>query len=316
MHLSKLRLLITLFLVCVALVWVQAQIQSPTTPPEQPLVKLNVIVTDRLGHSVDDVRKEDLQLFDDGNAETISYFSKEEFPVTYGLVMDNSGSLRLQFKDVIAAAKAVVNSNRQDDQTFIIRFVSSDKIETVQELTGDKSLLTAALDTLYVEKGQSAVVDGVYLAADYAMKHRKPGSGRRLALVLVSDGEDRASYYTESDIFKLLGKSDLQVFIIGLVGQLDKEEGLIRKSVRQTATDFLTKLARETGGRAFILRSEKELPDAISQLAHNLHMQYVIGYRPTKKPDQVNRKVQVKVVTSPEHEKWTAITRRVVGSKN
>jgi len=289
---------------------------TPAPPQTEQLVKLNVILTDRSGHSVDDVVKEDLQLLDDGTPEAIAYFSKAELPITYGLVMDMSGSLRRQFSDVIEAGRAIVGSNKPHDQTFIVRFASSDKVEMAQEMTSDKDVLSRALGTLFVRPGQTAVIDGLCLAADYAIKHRRAGTGNRLALVLISDGEDRASYYTESDLFKLLDKGDLQVFVIGLVGELDDEKAIIRKSPRSKAIDFLTKLARATGGRAFILNSVKGLPDAISQVTHDLHTQYVIGYQPTKNPEKTNRKVEVKVVASRAHEKWTAITRRITGAKN
>ncbi len=111
-------------------------------------------------------------------------------------------------------------------------------------------------------------------------------------------------------------KTDLQVFVIGLVGKLNNQGGLIRKSPRQTAVDFLTKLAKETGGRAFLLKAPKELPDAIDQLTQSVHTQYVIGYRPTNSPERASRKVEVKVVASPEHEKWIVINRHVIGLKN
>ena len=117
--------------------------QTPAPPQTEPRVRLKVIVTDRSGHSVDNVVKEDLQLLDEGNPETISLFAKTELPITYGLVMDMSGSMRLQFPDVIAAARAIVGSNRANDQTFVVRFASSDKVETVQELTSDKVFLVA-----------------------------------------------------------------------------------------------------------------------------------------------------------------------------
>ena len=121
---------------------------------------------------------------------------KRKFPVIYGLAVDTSGSVRPQFQQIIDAAKTIINSNKKGDETFIERFISSDKIETVQDFTPSKDLLLDGLDTLYVEGGQTAVVDGVYLAAEHVAEYKKGGDDdrRRRALIVVTDGEDRASY--------------------------------------------------------------------------------------------------------------------------
>ncbi len=98
MDITKLKLFITVSALAISLVYVPVQNRGASAQSEPPVVKVNVIITDRAGHLVDGVRKEDLQLFDDGNPETISYFSLEA-PVTYGLVIDGSGSLITQFLD-------------------------------------------------------------------------------------------------------------------------------------------------------------------------------------------------------------------------
>jgi len=290
--------------------WTSAQAQTPaqaqanSQDTQKFSVTLGLTVTDSSGRVVTDLRKEDLQVFDDGNLETISYFSKEVLPITYGLLIDSSGSLKLHFGTILQAARQIIDANLDNDETFIIRFISSDKIETVQELTSDKSVLGLSLNGLKVEMGQTALIDAVYVSAQYAIKHQAVGQTRRAALVLISDGEDRASYYREEQLFELLRKSNLQVFVLGLVAQLDDDRGLIRRSPRQKATDLITKLSRETGGHALILNSAKDMPDAIVDLTQRLHSQYLIAYTPSKNVDKTNRKVQVKLTRSPEHEKW------------
>jgi Ca-activated chloride channel family protein len=310
---KKLSVKLIVLSVCISAISIETRTQIQLTQPSLPqtLVKVNLIVTGD-SNSLDDVQMEDLQVFDNGVQQTISYFAKDDRPVTYGLVIDTSGSLRPEFRYVIEAAKAIVESNRPDDQTFLIRFVSTDKIETVQELTSDKTTLVAALRSLRVEGGQTALIDALYLAANYAIKHRAVSDGRRLALVLVSDGEDRHSYYTKSQLFGLLSESDVQVFAIGLVEGLDQERGLVPQSPREKATDFLTRLTKETGGRAFLLRNLSELPRAIAEVQRDLHIQYVIGYQPTKNPAETHRKVQVKVSDSTSRKKRFAITRPVI----
>lgn len=285
--------------------WVlgRAQIQAGARP-QQPLITVNVTVNDSSGRSITDLRKEDLQLFDEGNLETISHFSKEDLPITYGLVIDASGSLKPHFRPLLEASQQIIAANRPNDETFIVRFISSDNIRPLQELTSDKDMLKRALNDLKIGMGQTALIDALYLAAQYAMANRKADDKRHFALVLISDGEDRASYYRENQLFELLKKSDLQVFIVGLIGELEEGRGLIRKSPRQTATDFINKLAQETGGQAFVLNSTKEISEVVVHLTEMLRTRYVIGYTPTTKLDKVKRKVQVKLIKSPESKKW------------
>jgi Ca-activated chloride channel family protein len=285
--------------------WISARAQSQAAAsPQQALVTLNMRVTDSSGRSITDLRKEDLQLFDEGNLETISHFSKEDLPITYGLVIDASGSLKPHFRPLLEASQQIIAANRPNDETFIVRFVTSNNIQVLQELTSDKETLKRALSGLKIEMGQTALIDALYIAAQYAIEHRKAGDKRHFALVLISDGEDRASYYRENQLFELLKKSNLQVFIVGLIGELEEGRSLVRKSPRQTATDFINKLAQETGGQAFILSSTKEISDVTLRVTEMLGTRYVIGYTPTTKLDKLKRKVQVKLIKSPESKKW------------
>ncbi|MGH9943293.1 MAG: VWA domain-containing protein, partial [Pyrinomonadaceae bacterium] len=164
----------------------------------------NVRVIDRQNRPVNDVKQDEFRVFEDGVAQKIEYFSREEIPIQYGMVIDNSGSLRFQINQVIEAGKTIVNSNKPGDETFLVRFISSDKIETVQDFTGDQETLTEALDQLFVEGGQTAVIDAVMLSAERVANYRKGNDlddRRRRALILVTDGEDRSSYYKQEDLF-------------------------------------------------------------------------------------------------------------------
>jgi len=199
------------------------------------LVNLQVRVVDRSNHPINDVRREDFHVFEDGVPQTISFFTREEVPVSYGLVVDNSGSMRSQLQKVIDSARTIVESNRPGDETFLVRFISSDKIETLQDFTSNKEALMDALDNMYVEGGQTAVLDAVYLSAERVAQYKKGNAlndRRRRALILVTDGEDRSSYYKERQLFESLREEDVQIYIIGFVNELDKEGGLIHKSPR------------------------------------------------------------------------------------
>jgi Ca-activated chloride channel family protein len=274
---------------------------------------LHVRVIDRNNHPVNDVRKEEFRVFENNAPQEITSFTREEVPITYGLVVDNSGSLRNQIGQVIEAGKTIISSNKQGDETFVVRFVSSDEIKIMQDFTADRQSLTDALEDMYVEGGQTAIVDAVYLAAEHASDRRKGDpveDKRRRALILVTDGEDRASFYKQEALFEALKEEDVQIFVIGFVNELEKDRGFISKSKRDKAVSLLDRMAKETGGRAFYPNSLSELPDIAEQITKDLRTQYVISYKPTvsARPGEF-RPVRVAVADAPGKEKRIAVTR-------
>ena len=195
--------------------------------------------------------------------------SRELKPITYGIVIDASKSIGSQFKEVIEAAKTIVNNNKPGDETFLVRFVDSANIDTLQDFTSDKTVLTKALDKLFTDLGQSAVIDAVYVSAQGIVKHTKV-SDRRPALVLITDGDDRASYYKQDQLFALLRENKVRVFVVGLVNQLNNRKAPLSKSSRDKALKFLQRLAQESGGRAFFLESSAELPGIANAIVSDL----------------------------------------------
>ena len=276
------------------------------------LVTLNVRVIDRNNHPINNIGKDEFKILEDGVPQPIFSFTQEEVPVIYGLAVDTSGSLRPAFEQVINASKAIVNSNKRGDEPFLERFISSDKIETVQDFTSSKDALLDGLDTLYIEGGQTAVIDGVYLAAEHVAEYKK-GTGddrRRRALIVVTDGEDRASYYPEAQLYQRLREEDVQIYVIGFVNELDSEKGFIRKSPREKAVTLINKIASETGGRAFFPQSISELPSIANEIVRDLRTQYVISYDPTNKAhDGTYRTIRVTVADAPGRDKRIALTR-------
>ena len=276
------------------------------------LVTLHVRVIDRNNHPINNIGRDEFKVLEDGVPQPIFSFTEEEVPVIYGLAVDTSGSLRPQFNQVIDAAKTIINSNKKGDETFLERFISSDKIETIQDFTPSKDALLDGLDTLYIEGGQTAVIDGVYLAAEHVADYKKGGDDdrRRRALIVVTDGEDRASYYPETELFKRLREEDVQIFVIGFVNELEAEKGLIRKSPRDKAVGLINKLASETGGRAFFPQSISELPQIAREIVRDLRTQYVISYDPTNKAhDGTYRSIKVNVAQPTGSERRIALTR-------
>lgn len=289
------------YLACWPALGQTTQSSSPPTD-QQRMVMLNVRVVDENGHARTDVAQESFRVVEDGIPQKISLFSKAELPITYGLLVDCSGSLRFQIEKVVRAGVKIVQSNKAEDEAFLVRFISSDKIETVQDITADKRRLLAGLDSLYVEGGLTAVNDAVYVAAERLVKQRVEEKAlRRYALVLISDGDDRGSYYKKEQVLSLLGSADIQVYVIGLKGEM-------KDKAKEPAKELLKSLATTTGGRAFFPNSIDDLTGIADEIVNDLRVQYVIGYVPSD-PKEGFHKLQVSIVDDANQEKRAAITR-------
>ncbi|HZH89354.1 MAG TPA: VWA domain-containing protein [Pyrinomonadaceae bacterium] len=277
------------------------------------LVNLNVRVIDRANRPVNDVKQDDFKVFEDGVQQQIFSFTRAEVPISYGLVVDNSGSMKTQLEKVIDATRTIIEQNKPGDETFLQRFVSSDEISILQDFTANKEDLFDAMDKMHTEGGQTAVLDAVYLAAEHVGKHKKGdplSDKRRRALILVTDGEDRSSYYKQAELEAFLRENDVQIYVIGFVNELDKDSGFIRKSSKDKAVSLLNKLATETGGRAFYPNSLTELPGIADEITRDLRTQYVVSYSPTnKRRDGTFRKVNVRIDDTGRRDKRIAITR-------
>ncbi|HEX9628610.1 MAG TPA: VWA domain-containing protein [Pyrinomonadaceae bacterium] len=298
---------------------------KPTPTPPEPeidegstivvnteLVTLNIRVIDRNNRPIDNVRENEFHVFEDGVLQPIESFTREEIPISYGLAVDTSGSLRSQLQAVIDAGKTIINSNKSGDETFLVRFISSDQIITVQDFTSNKELLMDGLDDFYVEGGQTAIIDAVYLSAEHVAEYKKGDDNdhRRRALVVITDGEDRNSFYKEPQLLQRLREEDVQIYVIGFVNELDKDSGLIRKSPRDKAIALINRLATETGGRAFFPQSVSELPQIAGEIVRDLRTQYVLAYNPTNKlRDGSFRSIKVAVDDASSRDKRIALTR-------
>ncbi|MCA1816158.1 MAG: VWA domain-containing protein, partial [Acidobacteria bacterium] len=176
-----------------------------------------------------------------------------------------------------------------------------------------------ALDDMHTNGGQTAIIDAVYLAAEHTAEYKKNdalGDKRRRAMILVTDGEDRSSYYKLNQLFEYLRENDVQIYVIGFTSELDAEGGFIRKSPKDKATELINRLAAETGGRAFFPASLSELPDVARQITEDMRTQYLVGYYPTNKArDGSVRAIKVQIADSGKRDHRIAITRtgRVAG---
>jgi Ca-activated chloride channel family protein len=288
------------FVVVVLLLWLSC---TSLAEPQTQTVILHVRVTDPNDKAVLDVPESSFQVTEDGVPQKIAFFINKEVPLSYGLVIDGSGSMRSQINQILGAAGRIVLSNRPSDETFVVRFISTDKIYVEQEPTSNKTALFKALDQFYIESGQSAVLDAIYLSAQKLAEQKDTGQVRRRILILVTDGEDRVSFYKQDKLFELLGENNIQVFTIALTRDLQPNS-------RDKAMKLLTRLAVDTGGRTYFPDSNSDIERIAGDIINDIRKQYVIGYEPAA--DDVRKdfhKVLVSITENPNQEKRVAITR-------
>jgi Ca-activated chloride channel family protein len=275
----------------------------------QPIINLNLLVMDSSNHPVSDVKREEISLFEDDVPQTIKSFSLESPPIVYGIAIDASGSFKNILPSTLDAAKIIIDHNQPGDETFLAQFVSSEHINTIQEFTSDKAKLFDAMSSYVVEGGQTSLLDAVYVSVEHIAQYKKNDDvPRRRALILMTDGEERDSYYRKDKLLDLLRSEDVQVFVLGVVVELDDAGGA--KSRRAKAIKLLNSLAQESGGLALFPKSAAELGKAAKELMSYLSTQYVIGYAPSdggRKKER--RKISVTVADIPGHDKRTAVTR-------
>jgi Ca-activated chloride channel family protein len=174
--------------------------------------------------------------------------------ISYGIVVDNSGSYRLLLDGVIEAVKNIVNENKAEDETFLVRFVDTDKVYLSQDFTSAKNQIRDAADEMYIEGGKTAILDAVYFSAKHLSANANTESNRRRALVLITDGDDRQSKVKLEEVLKFLKDEKIQVFSIGL-------------SDEKVFTKLLDKLAKDTNGRFFSLKNRTEFQTVIKELS-------------------------------------------------
>jgi VWFA-related protein len=313
-HTPRLPSALALSLFFIVTLSARALAQAPSPPPptaaDATAVRLELMLTGGNGRPAAGLKREDVRVFVDGVERPVVHFEKDEVPVSYGLVVDNSASLKSQFGEVIAASKAAVAKVTDEDEAFVVRFVAADTIRLLQNMTSDKAALGAALDAMFIEGGQTALLDALYLAGDYLQKNARPAGagGRRLTLLLITDGEERNSFYKTEAVLKLLKGGGVQVNCIGLTGELDRERGFTTPDKRTRARDLLTKIAKETGGRVFFAEKPGELEEAVAEAVENMRTRYVVAYEPPAQAAGKGRgKVEVKLVGAPAKERLKAV---------
>ncbi len=235
-------------------------------------VVLNATVLDDHNKLVMNLTKPDFAVAEDGVPQTIISFQHEDIPVSMGILVDNSGSMRDKRQAVNSAALDLVKSSNKDDEAFIVNF--SDEAYIDQDFTSDIGKLREGLSHID-SKGGTALYDAVVASADQLAKGAKRP---KQVLLVITDGEDNASVMSlEQTIQRIQALQGPEVYSIGL---LFKDEGGGREARR--AKRALQMLSSETGGVAFFPKTIDEVDEIAGEVARDIRSQYTIGYHSTK----------------------------------
>ena len=233
-------------------------------------VVLHASVQNRRGTPVAGLGKDDFHVYEDGVLQQLTFFSHEDIPVTVGLVVDNSGSMRPKRSAVIAAALAFARSSNPQDQMFVVNF--NEKVwfglPDNTPFTDQVAQLEVALSRVAPD-GETALYDAVAAA----FEHLKRGTRDKKVLIVISDGGDNASKHKLNEVLSLVGQPDAIIYTIGI---FDEQDGDRNPGV-------LKRLAKDTGGEAFFPESLKDVVPICERIAHDIRNQYTIAYVPTNR---------------------------------
>jgi VWFA-related protein len=233
------------------------------------------------------MEQEHFRIFEDKAEQKIASFAAEEAPLTIGLVFDVSGSMGNKLHKSRQAAAQFFRTANPEDEFFLVQFNERPEL-TVPITTNTDDIQNRMAFTQ--AKGRTALLDGVYLAMSQMKKARNP----RKAILILSDGGDNSSRYTEAEIRNLVRENDVQVYAIGIF-ELIAARG--RTAEELSGPSLLSDLAEQTGGRHFPVENLNDLPDIAAKIGVELRSQYVIGYSPANlAKDGKYRRVEVRLV--------------------
>lgn len=229
------------------------------------LVVLNATVRDAAGQVAKGLRSQDFKVYEDGVPQTIRLFRHEDAPVTVGLVIDHSGSMRAKLNDVIAAAQSFVKTSRVDDELFVINF--NEKVTLGMPgplLSGNRVDELADAISKMPPTGMTALYDATAAAFD----RLKTARFEKRVLIVISDGGDNASVRRKSEVMRMAAQSTALVYTIGIFDSADEDRN----------PKVLRDLARATGGEAFFPRALKDIAPICETIARDIRNQYTLGY--------------------------------------
>ncbi len=261
--------------------------RSPNIRVETELVLIPVTVTDPLNRFVTGLERDHFKLYEDKIEQKLTHFASEDAPLSVGFVFDSSGSMGSKLQKSREAVGQFLKTTNPEDEFFLVQF--SERPDLVLGFTRETEEIQNRL-TFTQSKGRTALLDAVYLALHEMKKAHNP----RKALIIISDGGDNSSRYTESEIKNLVREADVQIYAIGIFEPVASRG---RTAEELAGPSLLSEIAEQTGGRHFPVENLNELPDVAAKIGIELRNQYVLGYSPSNQhKDGKYRKVQVKLV--------------------
>jgi len=248
------------------------------------LVLVPVTITDPLNRLVTGLEKENFQLYEGSSSQEIKSFSSEDAPVSLGVIFDSSGSMSSKMDRAKDAVVEFFKTANPQDEFFMISF--SDEPEVVADFTSSVDEIQGKL-VFTVPRRRTALLDAIYMGVT-KMKQAKYA---KKALLIISDGGDNHSRYTENEIKALVKEADVMVYAIGIYDRYfaTQEERL--------GPELLGEIAELSGGRAFTVENPNDLADVATKIGIELRNQYVLGYRPNNGlRDGKWRKIKVKLL--------------------
>jgi Ca-activated chloride channel homolog len=277
--------------------WAQ---QPPKTKPPSPdentgtifrsdirLVVLNTTVADKNGHLVTDLPQSAFTVYENGVTQPIKSFKREDVPVSMGLIVDNSGSMRDKRAKVEAAALSLVKDSNPDDEVFVVNFNDEAFLDNPhgKDFTSDVKEMEEAL-TRIDSRGGTAMRDAIRMSIDHL---KEKAHKDKKVLVVVTDGNDNSSVISLENLVKASQQSDILIYGIGLLSEEERREA-------KRAERALNELAVATGGETFFPKDVSDVERIAHVVARDIRNQYTIQYSPVNQAmDGSFRQIKVAV---------------------
>jgi Ca-activated chloride channel homolog len=251
------------------------------------MVLVPITVTDPMNRLVTGLEKEDFEVYENNGVQRISSFAAEDAPVSIGIIFDLSGSMSSKLVRARESILQFIKTANPEDEFFVIGF--NDRPELIEDFTSSVEDIEARLATVRAGH-RTALLDAIY----YGVQKMKEAKHERKALLVVSDGGDNRSRYTEGEVRSQVRESDVEIYSIGIF------DPYAATPEERTGPQLLNELSEETGGRLYRVDDISEMGDIAEKISTELRNQYVIGYTPKDlSRDGKWRKVKVKLNPPP-----------------
>jgi Ca-activated chloride channel family protein len=255
---------------------------------EVELALVNVTVTDPYGHVVTGLDSDNFRVYEDNIEQEVLTFSSEDVPISIGVLFDFSGSMADKIGKAREAAAQFFKTANPQDEFFLVTF--NEAAELACTFTSNVEDLQSSL-MLTPPKGRTALLDAIYLG----LRSMTGAHNSKRALLILSDGGDNHSRYSQADIKRLAREADTEIYSIGIFEPLDFRS---RTQEELYGPSLLSEITEMTGGRVFAVENMNELPDIAEKIGLELRNQYLLGYRPSNKAHDARwRKIKIKLRT-------------------